>query len=243
MNLGDARIALRVVLQDNLALGKTRSDELAKAMEAIARALLDERLKRMEGQIERFVGLLEQVREAPADIDLRCNTSRRMIGLASPPLCPLCQGGPCRLHQQESTDMVRIAKMAFLNGRVVVDGRAFTDGARVTIGDDGTVTVDTVLQDGKIGDVPPEHPLDKLPRYRSHKIVRAAQIAWWHQGGIGPIDVHVDIDGARHVIEAPPDTFARGAAVVGDYIVVYDDGYISWSPRQAFEDGYTRVEE
>lgn len=83
---------------------------------------------------------------------------------------------------------------------------------------------------------------DHLPRYRSHKIVRAAQIAWWHQSGIGPINVHVSIDGTRHVIEALPNTFARGAAVVGDYLVVYDDGYISWSPRKAFEDGYTRVQ-
>jgi hypothetical protein len=28
---------------------------------------------------------------------------------------------------------------------------------------------------------------------------------------------------------------------IGGYYVVYDDGYKSWSPAQAFEQGYTRI--
>lgn len=35
--------------------------------------------------------------------------------------------------------------------------------------------------------------------------------------------------------------FARGTPSVGDYYVVYEDGYTSWSPAKAFEDGYEKV--
>ena len=45
------------------------------------------------------------------------------------------------------------------------------------------------------------------------------------------------------------DVFARGMPEYkGDgeafdaYLVVYDDGYVSWSPAKAFEEGYTRIE-
>lgn len=42
------------------------------------------------------------------------------------------------------------------------------------------------------------------------------------------------------VITVTTDLIARGAPVVGDYYVQYADGYKSWSPAKAFEDGYTR---
>jgi hypothetical protein len=34
---------------------------------------------------------------------------------------------------------------------------------------------------------------------------------------------------------------ARGAPKIGDYFVIYEDGYQSWSPKAAFESGYTKV--
>lgn len=34
---------------------------------------------------------------------------------------------------------------------------------------------------------------------------------------------------------------AKHRPQVGGYIVVYEDGYLSWSPAKAFEEGYTRI--
>lgn len=45
--------------------------------------------------------------------------------------------------------------------------------------------------------------------------------------------------GTRIVVD--PALIARGTPVVGDYYVRYDDGYESWSPKKAFEEGYTLV--
>lgn len=99
MNLGEARIALRLLLHEVFDDSRV-AEEMTAAMEGIALAVVAERLARMGDQIERFISLLQQVRDPPADIDLRCNTSRRQIGLAAPPLCILCQAGPCRLHSE-----------------------------------------------------------------------------------------------------------------------------------------------
>ena len=75
----------------------------------------------------------------------------------------------------------------------------------------------------------------ELPRYRSRKEVRALKIASideftlrFSDPGYGPITVE-------------PKVFTRYTPVVGDYYVVYEDGYVSISPRKAFEEGYTRI--
>lgn len=88
----------------------------------------------------------------------------------------------------------------------------------------------------------------EMPRYKSHKEVRALKIR------------HVEYDKAPEgqdrsawlrltfvepqyaPIKIPPEMFARYEPVVGDYYVVYEDGYRSISPAKAFEEGYTRVE-
>jgi hypothetical protein len=38
-----------------------------------------------------------------------------------------------------------------------------------------------------------------------------------------------------------PDWYRKHKPESGGYFVVYDDGYESYSPAKAFEDGYTRV--
>ena len=82
-----------------------------------------------------------------------------------------------------------------------------------------------------------------LPRYRSHKIVQAAPIAGW--SGL-VVCVRLGEEQIDNVV-VPANFFARGVPKSADYLVVYADGDMSWSPRQAFEDGYTllraRVEE
>lgn len=81
--------------------------------------------------------------------------------------------------------------------------------------------------------------LDKvLKPYTSHKKVKAAEIT-----SVGSI-----VDGARScpvtlagvlTVELEAAIFARYVPVPGDYLVVYEDGYQSFSPRKAFLDGYT----
>lgn len=74
-----------------------------------------------------------------------------------------------------------------------------------------------------------------MPRYRCHKEVWALKIA--------------AVDGARVVfaeegfqpLSVDPKMFARYKPVAGDYYVQYDDGYQSFSPAKAFEEGYTRI--
>lgn len=78
-----------------------------------------------------------------------------------------------------------------------------------------------------------------LPRYRSHKIVRAARIeAIEPPGSSGPLTVLVLEHHAGLVVEVSHDYVAKHKPKVGGYFVVYADGYESWSPAEAFEDGY-----
>lgn len=74
----------------------------------------------------------------------------------------------------------------------------------------------------------------QLEEYECHKHVRAAQIV--HIVG----DV-ITIEGPndfRATFTAEPVLFSRYRPVIGDWYVVYEDGYESFSPKKAFEDGY-----
>ena len=87
----------------------------------------------------------------------------------------------------------------------------------------------------------------EMPRYRCHKEVWALKIKSVVRDGAGEAR---ETDGTA--IITPQDEgyapFKVDAAYVakhnpqaGGYYVVYDDGYKSWSPAQAFEEGYTRI--
>jgi len=90
----------------------------------------------------------------------------------------------------------------------------------------------------------------ELPKYECHKIVHAIKIRtivydadtatkesretdgsallYPAEEGYGPINVNYD-----YVKKHKPQA--------GGYYVVYKDGYKSFSPAEAFEDGYTRI--
>lgn len=71
-----------------------------------------------------------------------------------------------------------------------------------------------------------------LPRFKCHKIVYAAKIV--------AIDFDARLDLAPHgVVEVSTDWVHSKKPEVGGYYVVYDDGYTSYSPAKAFEDGYS----
>ena len=81
--------------------------------------------------------------------------------------------------------------------------------------------------------------MSELADWKSHKIVKAGKILIMPGEGSGVVTVE-DANGAPCKVQMPPNAFARGRPSLGDYIVIYDDGYKSWSPAKAFEDGYKR---
>jgi len=85
--------------------------------------------------------------------------------------------------------------------------------------------------------------MGQLADWKCHKVVKAGKIIMlpMERDGqpIGPVVVQ-DANGADCGVDMPATAFARGWPSVGDYIVIYEDGYKSWSPAKAFEDGYTR---
>jgi hypothetical protein len=94
----------------------------------------------------------------------------------------------------------------------------------------------------------------EMPKYRSHKVVHALKLA----------DLWVSLDGNNpgcHATIVPDDpAFSMIAVLPGDhlvpllaaaidehpsdpgYLVVYADGYRSWSPTAAFEEGYSIIQ-
>ena len=81
----------------------------------------------------------------------------------------------------------------------------------------------------------------ELPRYRSHKEVWALKIQ----------KVEIDVNGMGFIIPtnskyAPISVFSayltKHDPQAGGYYVVYEDGYQSWSPAEAFEKGYTLID-
>lgn len=75
----------------------------------------------------------------------------------------------------------------------------------------------------------------EMPRYQSHKRVYALKIARVEGCTITPDD------GRYAPISVEPEMYLRYTPTAGDYYVVYDDGYKSFSPAKAFEDGYSLV--
>lgn len=82
--------------------------------------------------------------------------------------------------------------------------------------------------------------MGQLADWKCHKIVKAGKILALSDSFSEPVTVE-DVNGTPCKVAIPLSMFARGRPVVGDYIVIYDDGYKSWSPAKAFEDGYARI--
>lgn len=75
----------------------------------------------------------------------------------------------------------------------------------------------------------------EMPRYRSHKEVWALKIETVN----GHRLTFADPGYAPILCDAA--MFSRYTPVPGDYYVQYDDGYKSFSPAKAFNEGYTRL--
>lgn len=80
----------------------------------------------------------------------------------------------------------------------------------------------------------------QLPRYKCHKEVHALQIKRVVCNEDGSVDIiPQDERYARFTVSA--DQARNHNWSGGGYYVVYDDGYVSWSPQQAFEEGYAKI--
>ena len=79
----------------------------------------------------------------------------------------------------------------------------------------------------------------QLPQWKSHKTVFADKIVF--------VDTHVMLTECGGKIELFDTDIGNRISVsikkpqVGDYYVQYQDGYESWSPRDAFEAGYVKA--
>jgi hypothetical protein len=86
----------------------------------------------------------------------------------------------------------------------------------------------------------------QMPKYRCHKEVWALKIS----AVVDPTQPGNETDGLRILsftdaryasIRVSGDYVRKHKPEVGGYYVVYKDGYKSFSPAEAFEDGYTRI--
>lgn len=74
-----------------------------------------------------------------------------------------------------------------------------------------------------------------MPRYRCHKEVSALKIKSIEGNEITPEDEGF----APFLVEK--EYLQKHNPKAGGYYVVYADGYVSFSPAGAFEDGYTKI--
>jgi hypothetical protein len=79
-----------------------------------------------------------------------------------------------------------------------------------------------------------------VPLYKSHKEVRAAKILKSE-----PTSPHENVgftltlEGIKTTYDVTFDWWTKHEARPGGYVVFYKDGYVSFSPAEAFEEGYS----
>ena len=84
-------------------------------------------------------------------------------------------------------------------------------------------------------------PEVELPKWESHKKVHAFKITKveLHDSDEGAILHHAE--GYFIPVEVSAEYMAKHKPQAGGYFVLYADGYRSWSPAKAFEEGYIRI--
>lgn len=81
-----------------------------------------------------------------------------------------------------------------------------------------------------------------FPEYKCHKIVRAAKITEIESHESNGEGSHTmifgEISGRLFLTDVWKE---KHNPEVGGYVVIYEDGYISFSPGDTFEAGYTKI--
>lgn len=89
--------------------------------------------------------------------------------------------------------------------------------------------------------------MNNYPKYKCHKVVSAFKILRLCEGltsrseGNKPIWNIWPVDHDLDPVEVDAAWMERNKVDAGGYLVFYADGYMSYSPAKAFEDGYTLV--
>lgn len=78
------------------------------------------------------------------------------------------------------------------------------------------------------------------PKYSSHKTVEAAKISSVELGADGSLTVGLE-GGYDNVLFTHQERQGKPSPEAGWYLIRYVDGYVSFSPAKAFEDGYTEI--
>lgn len=78
-----------------------------------------------------------------------------------------------------------------------------------------------------------------MPKYRCHKEVWALKIVGLTVLSDGTVEIIPEKPFAAFTVT--PEYAQNHKPEVGGYFVVYKDGYASYSPAKAFEEGYTLV--
>jgi hypothetical protein len=75
--------------------------------------------------------------------------------------------------------------------------------------------------------------------YLCHKVVKGAKIT--HVNVDEKIVLVENSDGEVNTVRVTDDFFKRSCPGIGDYLVIYEDGYMSHSPQKPFEQGYKLI--
>lgn len=88
---------------------------------------------------------------------------------------------------------------------------------------------------------PPNNARDRLDQYRSHKVVRAGKIQTVERvEELGQFYLRITTEKGVVIEENSRGWLDRlPSQMLGGYYVLYEDGYTSWSPAKAFEEGNT----
>jgi hypothetical protein len=82
----------------------------------------------------------------------------------------------------------------------------------------------------------------EMPKYKCHKIVHALKIKHIEFLATPNGDATITpADEGYAPFSVSAEWVNKHNPEAGGYYVVYEDGYASWSPAKAFENGYTRV--
>lgn len=81
----------------------------------------------------------------------------------------------------------------------------------------------------------------KWAEYKCHKQVHAVKITDVTFDGSNAITIY-PADASVPVFTVTKQWWENRSAKVGGYCLLYNDGYMSWSPAKEFEDGYTKIE-
>ncbi len=108
------------------------------------------------------------------------------------------------------------------------------------LSDDNSTISEEDLDELQNGEGKPLLSPDQFPRFRCHKTVTAIKIAKVNISDVGSATiVPEDDDYDSFLVDS--DYCDKHRPQAGGYVVIYEDGYLSFSPAEAFEGGYTQL--